>query len=355
MASAKILVSGATGHVGYETVKVLSETGRPVVATDLPGADWSCLEGLDIEKRPADLLHPASCAAVLKEIGAIIHTVGLIDISRPYDQLYAVNYGVTRNLLKASAGQGVEKLVFFSSASVCGKPYDTAIREEFPPRPKNGYEKTKVLAEQSVSEFAGTSQTRCCILRPSVVYGPRGHLLSPTAIMLGVLLKQTKWRVPRIRGGPASNWIHVRDVARAAVFLLDAGANRQVYHIANDTPLSLGELVDITFDALQVPAGRRFRFPGRLARFLAAHPPPDAMFALLNRRLRKAWKKLAARHFLTTALDGSITPGIVEYGLGNFVFSNDKIKKQGFVLQYPEFEDSWRETIRWYQKNRWIP
>jgi len=39
MASAKILVSGATGHVGYETVKVLSETGRPVVATDLPGAD----------------------------------------------------------------------------------------------------------------------------------------------------------------------------------------------------------------------------------------------------------------------------------------------------------------------------
>ena len=355
MGARKILVNGATGHVGCETVKALVAKGKAVVATDLPNAHWDCLKKLDIERREANLLDPESWDEVLKDVGSVIHTVGLIDISRPYEQLHAVNCEITKHMLESSAKRGIERIVFFSSASVCGKPYDVPIREDLPPAPKNGYEKTKVLAEQLVIDFANGSNTHCCILRPSVVYGPRGRLLSTTTIVLGCLIGQRGWWTPRLRGGPVSNWIHVQDVACAAAFMLESGESGQAYHIANDDPVSVGKLVDITFDTMGIPNGRTFRFPERLAKFFAGHPPPDVLFRMLNMYLRRRWRKLAEKHSLTSDLDGAITPGIVEYGLGDYIFSNNKIKTLGFELEYPDFGRSWSETIRWYQKNRWIP
>jgi len=353
--SRKILVTGATGHAGCEIVQELADLGRPTVATDLPGADWDALESLPVETRKADLLGPGSWSELLADVGQVVHTVGLIDISRPYEQLYEVNCAVTAGLLEAARDIGVEKVVLFSSASVCGLPSDGPIREDSAPVPKNDYEKTKLIAEGMAQKFAETMRPRVCVLRPSVIYGPRGRLLSPTTIVLASLLRERGWTVPRLTGGPRSNWVHVRDVARAAVFLLDRGENAGVYHVANDDPASLGEVVDLTFDALGVPAGRTLRFPKRLARFFARHPPPAFLFDLLNRHLKKRWERLSEKHSLPPGFDGAITPGIVDYGLGDYVFDNRRIKDLGFELEYPGFRTGWLETIDWYRENRWIP
>ena len=355
MAPGKTLVSGATGHVGCEVVRELAAVGEPVVVTDLPQAPWDCLDGLDVEIRRANLLEPGAWDAVLTGVDRVIHTVGLIDISRPYEELRAVNYSIAEHLLDRAAGLGVRRIVLFSSASVCGRPCDLPIREDFPPEPKNDYERTKVLAEELALARAEADGPDICVLRPSVVYGPRGRLLSTTLVVLGSLLRERGWRVPVLEGGPASNWVHARDAARAAVFLLERGERKGIYHVANDDPLSVGAVSEMTFEILGVRRGRTIAFPRRLAQFTARHPIPGFLFRALNRRLAARWRRLRDRHGLTGDLDGTITEGITLYGAGDYVFSNERIKELGFALRFPTFRDSWSDTIEWYRENRWIP
>ena len=351
----KILVTGATGHVGFETVMQLLRLGRPVVATDLAGADWSAYADVDVEQRKADLVLRRAWDDVLDGVSGVIHTVGLIDISRPWEQLLAVNFTATRHMLEACARNGIRRTVFLSSASVCGAPSDYPISEDSFPRPKNDYERTKVMAEYEVLEYAQKSDLEVCILRPSVVYGPRGRLLSTTAVVLGCLLRHRGMPVPLIRGGPRCNWVHARDVARAAIFLLDHGRNGERYHAANDDPLTLGEMVGLTFTALGVPMRGGIGFPYRAARFAARNPIPESVFGSFNNHLRRRWSGLARTYSLAHGFDGSIVQGIFEYGLGDYVFSNDRIKALGFRLEHPKLEPGWIETIRWYQRMRWIP
>src|SRR3989338_4192490 len=144
----KILVTGGAGYIGSHTVHMLAEKGYDVLVYDrlyegktrkgnashLPEvplivgdlADKNLLEGMIRMFRP----------------DAVMHFAGSIDVNESMknpDKYYKNNLLNGINLVKAMLNNGVDRIVFSSTAAVYGEPKTTPIAEHAPKEPKNNY------------------------------------------------------------------------------------------------------------------------------------------------------------------------------------------------------------------------
>lgn len=93
----KILVTGATGHIGNVLVRALLAKGRQVRALIWRGEDTTPLEGLEVEQVEGDVLDLDSLAPAFKDIDKVYHLAGLISIMPgKQDLVQRVNLGGTR-------------------------------------------------------------------------------------------------------------------------------------------------------------------------------------------------------------------------------------------------------------------
>lgn len=103
---------------------------------------------------------------------AIYHVAGIAhrkETEENAEQYYAVNRELTVALAEKAKEAGVPQFVFMSSMSVYG--IDTGvITPVTQPRPTGHYGKSKLAAEQALTEME-TSEFRVAILRPPMVYG----------------------------------------------------------------------------------------------------------------------------------------------------------------------------------------
>ena len=74
----KYLVTGACGFTGSHLCDLLHERGLDFRATDLEGADRSCLPP-DTEFVPSDLTDPKSLRPVTEDVGIVLHTAAIFD------------------------------------------------------------------------------------------------------------------------------------------------------------------------------------------------------------------------------------------------------------------------------------
>lgn len=88
-------------------------------------------------------------------------------------EFYNINLNGTKNLIKGlEVNEAVPKaIVFISSVSVYGLSYGTYISETEPLRAKDPYGKSKILAEQLLSDWCLRKQVRICILRLPLLIG----------------------------------------------------------------------------------------------------------------------------------------------------------------------------------------
>ena len=150
----RLLVTGATGYLGWRTTVVLRDRGHEVVALARPGhADRAASRELDpVEIDAGD---PAA-RALVAGCDAVLHFAGVPDPARARaDPARAVreNAGTTLNLLEACAKEGAG-LVYPSSARAASAPDPYAI--------------SKLLGEQACR----VHPARATALRMTSVFGP---------------------------------------------------------------------------------------------------------------------------------------------------------------------------------------
>ena len=220
-----ILVTGAAGYLGNQTVKKLVTLGRPVRAMvrHRAKAEIRLRDVADsIEIVTADVTDPGSLAAVMSDLSAVIHYVAIAmeKGGQTYEQ---VNYQGTVNLVEAAKAAGVSRFINMSQ---------NGARSDLPYR--------FLASKGRAQEYVAASSLQWTALRPSAIFGPQDEFFNTFAR----LLKITPLIFPLIGGGKALfQPVSVHDVVEAVIRSLDDdGTIGKELALGGPEVLSLGEI-----------------------------------------------------------------------------------------------------------------
>jgi dihydroflavonol-4-reductase len=320
-----VLVTGATGLVGGAVVHELLARGlrvRALVRAGSPLANLGDPPRAGIELAQGDVLDRAAVERALEGCQAVVHAAGLASIGRePRARLFAVNAGGVETVLGAALAAGVERAVLTSSAAVLGGSQVPHVADEETTSSAEtlgiDYFVSKLRGEEVGLDLAARGLP-LAIVRPTYVLGPGDVHRSSAATVLAL----ARGQIPAYVQGGAS-FCDVRDVARGHVEALLRGRPGETYLLGGQ---------NLTMD----------EFVGRVCRLAGVRPPlrlPYAVAAAATRALT-----LAAR------LGGPAPAVPLELlqasRLYTFVTSAKAQRELGYTIR--PFEDSVRDTLRWY-------
>ncbi len=235
-------VTGGTGFIGANLIRLLLQQGVAVRALVRPTSRLDNLQGLAVEVVLGDLgdrnlwQQMAGCQ-VLFHVAA---HYSLWQTDR--EQLYRHNVIGTRNVLSAAQRAGIERTVYTSSVAAIGVGENGTVVNETHQSPLEKlvghYKKSKFLAEQEALGAASTGQD-VVIVNPSSPIGPGDIKPTPTGdIILRFLRRQMPFYLDT-----GLNFIDVRDVAWGHLLALQKGKMGDRYILGNQN-LTLKALLD---------------------------------------------------------------------------------------------------------------
>lgn len=357
MRNETVLVTGAAGTVGAYAVRELVERGHRVIAHDRPGSrfELDLPEGAPVEVRTGDLRDLAACVDAVKGAQAVVHIAATVDLALPRDEIMAINRDAVRFLYEAARAAGARRFVFLSSGSIYRKLPGPAT-EDREIAPQTDYEESKTQAEEYLFSRP-RSGTEVVVLRPTMIYGPRARFLGVKMATLPPMLALAFPRVPRLRGGPVCNWIHGEDVARAAALVLDEPrAAWEAYNVADEAPMSLGEVVEAITRCYGLPLGPEVPYPMGLMSLVGPRLAGNrAAVAVAAQGGSAAWSFVVRRYGLEPIVDGAVDRESFLYSAIEAVFDTTRLRALGFRCKYRSLRDGYPEVMRWYQAHRWLP
>jgi nucleoside-diphosphate-sugar epimerase len=219
----RIAVTGGSGKAGRAVVRDLLEHGHEVLNVDLvPSAESS---GPD-SPAPflyADLtdfgqtLEALSGGEVLPGIRAVVHLAAIPSpVHATPDTVFRANVTSTHTVFAAAARLGLERVVWASSETTLGLPFDrppdyAPIDEAHELRPETSYALSKVLGEEMARQFARWSGIPFCGLRFSNIMTRADYQRFPSY-----------WEDPRLRKWNLWGYVDESDVAESVRRALEA-------------------------------------------------------------------------------------------------------------------------------------
>ena len=292
----RLLVTGGAGYIGSVVAALLAHSGHEVVVLD------------DLSTGHADAV-PAGTRLVLgtvqdraeavlaRGVDAVLHFAAksLVAESVARPELYwQNNLGGTLALLEAMRVTGTTRIVFSSTAAVYGEPERTPIDESAPTRPGNPYGASKLAVDTALGEHARMHGIGAVSLRYFNVAGayadpdgkwlgerhsPETHLI-PNILNValrdepGTYLSVYGDDYPTPDGTCVRDYIHVTDLARAHLLVLDActPGQHQIYNLGSGTGFSNLEVLQACREVTghEIPARATPRRPGDPAVLIAS-------------------------------------------------------------------------------------
>ncbi|MEU5526234.1 NAD(P)-dependent oxidoreductase [Micromonospora chersina] len=161
----RVVVTGAAGKLGRAVVAHLRAVGVDVLAVDRAGGrDPRDVDGefLLVDLTDYGQVVEAFTGGADEHAGGVGAVVHLAAVPAPGLQPNAVtfanNSAATYNVFAAARAAGIKRVVWASSETVLGLPFDTPppyapVDEEYPPRPESTYSLNKALEEEMARHF----------------------------------------------------------------------------------------------------------------------------------------------------------------------------------------------------------
>ena len=261
----RVVVTGATGHVGSNLVRALIRRGdqvRVVVRERVRS-----LEGLDVERVLGDVRDEASLRAAFADAEIVYHLAAVISISGDRNgTVRAVNVDGTRRVAEAALAAGVRRLVHCSSVHAFNlylpgsrEPIDETWARVPDSAPHFAYDRSKAAGERALREVIEKGLD-AVILHPSGVVGP--YDFGPSR-MGQVLLQLYHRKLPSLLGG-GFDFVDVRDVTAGLIAAVEKGKAGENYLVTGHF-VTVAELARIASNITGV-APPRLNAPIWLAR-----------------------------------------------------------------------------------------
>jgi len=181
-----VLVTGGSGVVGREVVRLLVDEGRHVKALARSQAAADVVQGLGAEPVEGDILDFPRLVDVMNGAEVVYHVAGMNAMCvTSIEPMRYVNVEGTRNVIRAAAAASTRRVVYTSSAVTLGEARGTVGSEITMHRGwfLSSYERTKYEAEQvAFGEHVGVEVVA---VNPSSVQGP-GRVTGTGKLVLAV-------------------------------------------------------------------------------------------------------------------------------------------------------------------------
>ena len=147
-----VLVTGGAGYIGSHTVALLTQQQRDVVVLD--SLELGTKSRIDtVPFFQGNISDERLIEKICKkhDITEVIHFAAYKAVGESMEQplrYYNNNVGGTIDLVRALLANGVERMVFSSSAAVYGNPASVPVTEDSPLLPESVYAETKAVMER---------------------------------------------------------------------------------------------------------------------------------------------------------------------------------------------------------------
>jgi dihydroflavonol-4-reductase len=230
MASAPILVTGATGLLGNNVVRLLRERGERVRALVRATADPRPLAGLDVEIATGDVRDEASVRAAATGVKAIIHSAAWVKLSwRELDLAREINVRGTAHVADAAREAGVRLIHVSSTDALAPGAPDQPANEDTPgEKLRCPYVVTKREAEREIQDRVSRGLD-AVIVNPGFMLGPWDW--KPSS---GRMLLEIAQRFAPIAPRGGISICDSRDVATAILSAIERGQRGRRYILAGE-------------------------------------------------------------------------------------------------------------------------
>lgn len=287
MSGRKVLLTGHLGYIGSVLAGKLVDAGHDVVGLD-SGLFEECVLGeapsvIETVRRDLRDIEPSD----LEGYDAVVHLAALSnDPIGNLDETWTaeINDRGSVRLAELAKSAGVERFLFSSSCIMYGMSEAEVVDENSPLDPQTEYARSKVRAEEGIVALADETFSPV-FLRNGTIYGfsPRMRFDTVLNSLVGAAVA-TGRVVVRGDGSPWRPVVHVEDVARAFVHILEAP--REVIHASafniganhlNHTVLELAGIAEAavpgsTLEILAEPSADRRTYKADFGKFARAFP-----------------------------------------------------------------------------------
>ena len=327
----KVLVTGATGFIGYHVAKLLTEKGFHVTALVRDENDAPALKGLGVALVKGDIRDFDACCDALKGCRHLYHLAADYRLWVPDPAvMYAINVQGTKNIMRAALMRSVEKVVYTSTVGVLAARADGALSNEESSadiRDMVGhYKKSKFLAENEVRHFIEQGLP-AVIVNPSTPIGPFDRKPTPTG---RTIVDFVNGKIPAYLD-TGLNFVDVEDVAAGHALAAEQGRVGQRYILGNRN-ITLREFFGILA-----------RMRGKKAPAVRLPYVPVLMAAYVNEALST----------LITGKHPMIPLTGVKMARKYMFFDCAKAAKELHLPQSP-IEGALEKALRWFEQNDYI-
>ncbi|HET6721137.1 MAG TPA: NAD-dependent epimerase/dehydratase family protein [Chitinophagaceae bacterium] len=320
----RILMTGANGHLGANTVRSLLKKNYDVNAFVRSNSDLSGLKGLPVTYCFGDVRDREALMKAATGCEAIIHHAAVYKVwaKTPAEIMEPAIEG-TRNIFSAAAKAGIKRIVYTSSTYAIGTTKDRnqlLTEEDWSDQDYVPYGIAKTKSEQVAWELSEKNNIPMISLCPAAIYGRYDYKITPSNRLPVDIFKGMGMTV---KG--ALSVVDARDAGELHALALTSGRVGERYIVSG--------------------GGYEFREIGKVAGALSGK---RVMYVPFGRSVNIATAGIMEMIAKLTGWTPPFTIGLAkEYSHRYARFDNSKVIKD-FNYTFYSLEDTIRDTIKWF-------
>lgn len=239
----KVLITGATGFTGVVLARKLAQAGLEINAIARHSSNLEPLADLDIRWFRGDVFDGQVVKEAAQGADYIFHVAAAFREAKSSEEdYYNVHVKSTELLVKeALENNNFKRFIHISTIGVHGHIEDPGANEEYRFSPGDGYQRTKLQAEEWLMEFTKNNDFPYTIIRPAAIYGPGDRRL------LKLFKMARKKYFPLLGKGKCYyHLVHVDDLTNSFIIAATSPeALGEVFISGNINPIPIAEIARI--------------------------------------------------------------------------------------------------------------
>jgi len=244
-----VLITGGTGMIGSEVVRILCDAGSNVKVVSL--------DDIVVDERAehinADLTDISVCKDVTSGTDYVFHIAGIkgsIEVTKSKPASFLVPLLMfNTNVLEASRANGVKKLVYTSSIGAYSSEEVFKEGENLDGAPMDMYPGwAKRMAELQIKAYREQYGLDWAVVRPCNVYGPRDNFDPDNAMVIpSLMMRINRGENPVVVWGDGSavrDFAFSRDVAKGIILAIYHGTRGDFVNLGSGISVTIKELVE---------------------------------------------------------------------------------------------------------------